>query len=134
MNWINPPVTVSTLIIRDGKVLVGKRKLADGFGKYDMPGGFLESGESLETAARREVFEETSIDLTGVRVDYLMSRPSRYPDGREILCVHFMASTNQSPVDSDELCDYEWIDHVPDMSAESDAEAMRRYFGMTKVD
>ena len=35
---------------------------------WEMPGGGIDPGESVEDAARREVFEEAGIDLTGVRI------------------------------------------------------------------
>lgn len=127
MTHINPPVTVSTLIVRDGKILVGRRKTKDSAcGKFDLPGGFLEAGESLEDAARREVKEETGLDLS--MLWYFCSRPSKYFDGRDILCVHFLATTDVMPQESDELCEFEWVNYVPDMAAESDAAAMDARF------
>lgn len=62
-----PKVGVGVAIIKDDKVLLGKRKNAHGDGGWCYPGGHLEVGESWEGCARREVMEETGIKLKNVR-------------------------------------------------------------------
>lgn len=55
-------VAVDVLVIRDGKLLLGKRKGAYGAGFWGLPGGHLEEKESILRAGAREVKEETSLD------------------------------------------------------------------------
>ncbi|MBU1193699.1 MAG: NUDIX domain-containing protein [Proteobacteria bacterium] len=62
-----PAVGVAAIIIRSGKVLLGKRKGAHGSGSWAFPGGHLEFNESIEDCARREVFEETGLRVTNCR-------------------------------------------------------------------
>jgi 8-oxo-dGTP diphosphatase len=62
-----PRVGVGVIIIKDKKVLLGKRKNAHGNGSWSFPGGHLEFGESFEDCARRETKEETSITIKNVR-------------------------------------------------------------------
>lgn len=63
----SPKVGVACFVWKDGKFLMGKRLGAHGEGTWSIPGGHLESGESWEEAARREVLEETGMEITNVR-------------------------------------------------------------------
>jgi ADP-ribose pyrophosphatase YjhB (NUDIX family) len=54
-------VGVGGVVIRDGKVLLIRRGKAPLRGRWMIPGGTVESGESLEQALVREVFEETGV-------------------------------------------------------------------------
>jgi 8-oxo-dGTP diphosphatase len=58
-----PQVGVGVVIVRDGKVLLGLRRGSHGAGAWALPGGHLEWGETIESCARREVREETGLDL-----------------------------------------------------------------------
>jgi len=64
---MRPKVGVGVLILRDGKVLLGKRKNAHGEGDWCPPGGHLEFNEEVEDCARREVFEESGLEITNIR-------------------------------------------------------------------
>lgn len=63
----HPRVGVGVLVMKDGKLLLGRRKSAHGAGEYASPGGHLEHLESFEACARREVREETGLELGAVR-------------------------------------------------------------------
>ncbi|MDQ0391701.1 NUDIX hydrolase [Labrys monachus] len=60
---IRPILAASVVIFRDGKVLLGERARSPGRGLFSLPGGAVEAGEGLEAAARREVREETGLDV-----------------------------------------------------------------------
>jgi ADP-ribose pyrophosphatase YjhB (NUDIX family) len=61
-----PYLAVSAAIIRDGKVLVVRRALAPAQGLYTLPGGVVETGETLTEAVTREVREETGLAIEPV--------------------------------------------------------------------
>ena len=69
-------VGVGVLLVKDGKVLLGKRHESaqkaesslKGEGTWTMPGGKLEFGEDFEDAATRELLEETGIKAKRVKV------------------------------------------------------------------
>jgi len=62
-----PYIGIGVIIIRDGKILLGKRLQAHGAGSWCCPGGHLEYGESFEGCARREVREETGLEIENIR-------------------------------------------------------------------
>ncbi len=65
-----PIVGVSVLVRRDGRVLLVRRGKPPLAGLWSLPGGKVEFGERLETAAIREIREETGIDIDGLeRID-----------------------------------------------------------------
>jgi len=60
-------IGLGIMIMKDGRVLLGKRKGSHGEGEYAWPGGHLEYMESIEECARREVREETDMEIQNVR-------------------------------------------------------------------
>ena len=68
-----PPVGVGigVMIVKDAKVLLGKRLGAHGAGEYATPGGRLEHGETFEACARREVAEECGIEIENLRFQFV---------------------------------------------------------------
>jgi mutator protein MutT len=63
-----PAVGVAAIIVNDGMVLLGKRASGHGAGCWQFPGGHLEFGESVAACAVREVWEETGLEITNVRL------------------------------------------------------------------
>ena len=78
-----PRIGVGVIILRDKKILLGRRKGPRGPGYYGLPGGFLENNETFEECARREVLEETGLESVSFLPIYLISGSSdniRYAD------------------------------------------------------
>ncbi|MEN9524029.1 MAG: hypothetical protein RL536_98 [Candidatus Parcubacteria bacterium] len=68
-----PKVGIGVMVVKDGKVLLGKRKDPHGQGEYAWPGGHLEYMESFEQCAKRETLEETGMKVQNVRFLRLMN-------------------------------------------------------------
>jgi ADP-ribose pyrophosphatase YjhB (NUDIX family) len=69
-----PKVGVAAIIIKDGKVLLGKRKSAHGQGTWNFPGGHLEYGESWQDCAKRETMEEAGINFASALPPMIFSK------------------------------------------------------------
>jgi mutator protein MutT len=63
-----PVVGVGAIILDDGKILLEKRKNQPGKGKWAVPGGLVELGETIEDAVIREVKEETGLEVYDPRL------------------------------------------------------------------
>ncbi len=66
-----PRVGIGVMILKDGKVLLGKRKGSHGEGEYAFPGGHLEYMEGFVECARRETREECGIEIDTIRFQLL---------------------------------------------------------------
>jgi len=65
----HPMVGVGAIIVQNGKILIVRRSSEPGKGKWSVPGGLVELGETVEQAVVREVREECGLD---VEVDRLI--------------------------------------------------------------
>lgn len=99
------PVVIM-LILRGDEVLLGRAPSWPP-GMYSLLAGFMEPGESIEAAVRREVLEETGVRVG--RVDYLSSQPWPFPSSLMIGCRGEALSRDICP-DPTELEDARWID------------------------
>lgn len=61
-----PLVGTSAIVVRDGRVLLGRRRGAHGDGEWSCPGGKVDAGEAPADAAARELLEETGLVATSV--------------------------------------------------------------------
>lgn len=81
-------VTVDCVVLcnvdNDFKILLIKRKNDPFKEKWALPGGFIEDGEELETAAIRELEEETGVKVTAMEQVRAFGTPERDPRGRTI--------------------------------------------------
>lgn len=95
-------VTVDIIIeIEDGVVLIKRKNPPYG---WAIPGGFVDYGESLESAAEREAREETGLDIENLHQFHTYSEPGRDPRGHTISTV-FIAKGKGIPRASDDAID-----------------------------
>ena len=86
----NPAPTASALVVRDGALLLTRRAREPLAGEWDVPGGFVEPMELPDQTVRRELREETGLEvevgeLLGIFLD-------RYGDGAATLNLFYLAS------------------------------------------
>ncbi len=99
---------VAIMLISDGdRCLMGQSqgRLAR-TGRYSALAGFIDQGESIEEAVRREVMEEAGIEVGEVR--YHSSQPWPFPSSLMIGC-HGKATTTDIHFDTEEMTDVQWF-------------------------
>ena len=128
--WSNSVPGVHALIERDGELLLGRRAFDPGAGCWGLPGGFLEEHEDPLAGVRREVLEETGLeiepqDLLGIWLQ---------PHGeRTVLCLIYRARVvSGEERAADDVTELGWFarDRLPDdigPSAFSEAVSAWRY-------
>jgi len=98
-NSRNPVPTVDLIIeYNEGIILIERKNPPNG---WALPGGFVDYGETLESAARREAKEETGLDVELVRQFHAYSDPGRDPRHHTITIV-FVAHAKGRPKAGDD--------------------------------
>lgn len=98
------PVVIM-LITRGNSVLMGR---SPGWpeGMYSLLAGFVEPGEAIEAAVRREVFEEAGVRVG--KVEYLASQPWPFPSSLMLGC-RGHATSHEIAIDPAEIEDARWV-------------------------
>jgi len=78
----HPVVGVGAVVVRNGRALIIKRAHEPRKGEWSLPGGLLELGESLQDAIRREIKEETTLDVVVGPIIETFDRVHRDDHGR----------------------------------------------------
>lgn len=78
----HPVVGVGAVVVRGGRALIVKRAHEPRQGEWSLPGGLLELGESLQDAVRREIKEETGLDIVVGPIIETFDRVHRDAAGR----------------------------------------------------
>jgi len=90
MDYKTPKLTTDGAIIKNGKILLIKRKNEPFKGKWALPGGFVEYGEKVENAVIREVKEETGLITKIKEIVGIYSDPNRDPRGHIVTIVFLL--------------------------------------------
>ena len=118
MNYKSPKLTVDGIVLKDGKILLIKRKNQPFEGKWALPGGFVEYGEKTENATVREVFEETGLKTKINHLVGVYSDPNRDPRGHTVSIVYILDMYNGKLKSCGDACDTKFFDlkNLPDLS------------------
>ncbi|MDF5758775.1 NUDIX hydrolase [Spongiactinospora sp. TRM90649] len=100
------PAVAAAIIVRRGKVLLIRRRVAEGELLWTFPGGQVELGESGEQAAVRETREEVGLDVTAVKALGARIHPAT---GRRMIYVVCETVAGTARVaDVEEVAEVEW--------------------------
>ncbi|HON17217.1 MAG TPA: NUDIX hydrolase [Spirochaetota bacterium] len=130
-NFRNPVPTVDIIIETEGAskrgiVLIKRKNPPYG---WAIPGGFVDYGETLEDAAKREAFEETGLTVELVRQFHTYSDPSRDPRQHTISTV-FIAKAKGEPKGMDDAMEAKIFrfDEIPQDMAFDHRKILEDYF------
>ena len=99
MKPVTPLLTVDAIIeIAGGIVLIERKNPPPG---WAIPGGFVDVGESLASAVKREAMEETSLEIELIEQLFAYSDPKRDPRGSTVSVV-FAARSSGTPRAADD--------------------------------
>ena len=115
-------VTVDSVVFCKGnnqfKVLLIQRKKDPFKDEWALPGGFVNEGENLETAAKRELYEETGVKVESMEQVQAFGEPGRDPRGHTI-SIAFLSRIfcEEDLKPSDDAKDAKWfeVDKLPTM-------------------
>ena len=111
--WANPVPGAQALVERDGRVLLGRRRDDPAAGLWDIPGGFVEEQEHPLEALRRELREETGLEIEPTEFLGMWMQP--YND-RNVLSLTWLARpTGGEERAGDDLTELRWFapDELP---------------------
>jgi 8-oxo-dGTP diphosphatase len=106
-----PALMTDCVIFEPGwHVVLIRRKHEPFAGFYALPGGFVEMGETVEAACRREVLEETGLKVSNLALIGVYSDPKRDPRGHTVSVAYttLLGQTDHPHAGSDALS-AEWI-------------------------
>ena len=126
----DPKVAACTIPVVDGKILLVKRGIEPGYGKWVFPGGFLDRGERVEDAAIRETWEETGLK---VEVGHLLNAYS-YPGYPVVVLVYPATVIEGEPQALDETLEVKFFTplDIPwdDLAFPSTKDALAEYISL----
>jgi len=124
----NPLPVVSTIVVKDRRVLLVKRRNDPYQGQWCLPSGFAESGESVAEAALRELYEETGVEGRIIQLQDVDSN-SNYFYGDLLFLTFEVEQTGGVPGAGDDAVDIRYfpIDRVPPLAFPSNTKALQTY-------
>ena len=105
------PLLAADCVVLDGRgrVLLVRRKHPPFKSHYALPGGFVEIGETVEDAARRELVEETGVKAGRLQLVGIYSDPGRDPRGHTCSAVFLTRIVRARPTAGDDAAAAEWM-------------------------
>jgi ADP-ribose pyrophosphatase YjhB (NUDIX family) len=124
----DPKVAVGTIICNDSReIVLVRRAIQPGYGKWVFPGGFVDRGEAVLSAAVREAREEAGVDI---RIERLLNVYS-YPGIAPVIIVYVATMTGGTLACDDEGLEARFFDRhtIPwdELAFRSTQEALREF-------
>ena len=128
--WANAAPAVEALVVRDGRLLLARRGVEPHLGRWDLPGGFLEEDELPLDGVRRELREETGLEI---EVGEFLGAALEPYDRWTVLILAWAATAPAGePAAADDVAELRWFapDELPraeEFAFRSHAERLARW-------
>ena len=111
---VTPLLTVDCVVLdSEGRLLLIRRKNPPFEGHYALPGGFVDIGETVEDACRRELMEETGVKAGKLTLVGVYSDPGRDPRGHTV-SIAFLTRVRSAKAEAgDDAASVEWVEWTP---------------------
>lgn len=138
MNNARHRTGASVIVFKDNKILLQQRKDNKSWG---YPGGYIEMGEVVEEAAKREMFEETGLTALSLELFGVFSGPELhhvYPDGNEVHIIDIVYTckdfTGTLKLQESEVLDLKWFefDRLPENVGRTIRPALIKFIKLNK--
>jgi len=128
IHFTDPKVGVGVAVMQEGKILLVRRRMNPGIGKWSLPAGFVDYGEDPQETAVKEALEETNLH---VEIESLMDvyhNPIDKSGGASIFILYqanLLGGTPQAGDDADAVGFFA-LDNLPDIAFASTHDAIAR--------
>ena len=139
--FINSSAAVAALVTDNSeKLMLVKRGIEPDYGKLDLPGGFVDPGETAENAIIRELKEELGLKIKSL--EYISSAPNEYVfSGFSVFTIDLAFKVMAESVDGlkpmDDILDYKFYSeedlNYDDIAAPSIKQFVKQYFKNSKL-
>src|SRR5688572_32994577 len=109
IEYKNPTPTVDVILERESKILMVRRKKDPYKDHLALPGGFVNEGETVEDAMKREAMEETSLEVHPIDILGVYSDPKRDPRKHIVTIVFVGIIVGGAIRAGDDAASIEWI-------------------------
>ena len=116
--YANRGVSIDAIIFKDNKVLLIQRGIEPNKGFWGVPGGYVGWDEETEDTVRREVKEETNLDVAEVKLVGIYSSPTRHP--KQVINIVYLVRINDGELKhGDDTLGTKWVslDELPEQMA-----------------
>ncbi len=121
--YLDPKLAAAAIVPLDGGIVLVQRAIGPAYGKWSFPSGYVDRGESVETAVEREVLEETGLHVSARWLVGLYSSRGN----PVVLSVYHAEVTGGTPGANDEALDIGTfpVNRLPELAFEHDARIIR---------
>jgi ADP-ribose pyrophosphatase YjhB (NUDIX family) len=127
--YLDPKVVACAILEDDGKIVLLRRDIEPQKGKWVIPGGYVDRGETVEAAAVRETVEECGLEI---RIHGILGVYS-YPGKTQVVIVYLARPVSGDLIPRDETVEAGWFseEEIPweELAFQSTMDALSDYFG-----